>query len=62
MQQERRRLGGSHRPNGEEARIFQGLKCSLNGEPKDAVKIALADCPRREAPRRRPSADCMVTA
>ena len=26
MQQERRRLGGSHRPNGEEARIFRGLK------------------------------------
>ena len=54
-QSARRRLGGSHRPNGEEASIFQGAKCSRNVESTRGVRIARADFPRREPPRRRRS-------
>ncbi len=62
MQSDRRRPGGSHRPNGANARIFRSSKWSLNGEPKEEVRIALAAFLHREPPRRRRSANCMVTA
>ncbi len=45
MPRDRRRLGGSHRPNGARARIFRGPKYSLNREPKARGQFAPADFP-----------------
>ena len=59
---DRRRLGGSRRPDRDEACISRCTKVSLHGERKAAGAIALADRPRREPPRRRRSGNRIVPA
>ena len=58
---DRRRLGGSHRPNGKGVGIAPGLENSRDDGPKFRARTNPSIQPRREPPRRRRFANRIVT-